>query len=76
MLHRYCVEMLASSIINTLVYDCRENLNIRKYRSIKQFSEEVNRMFTNCELYNADDSEYHIEAVRQRLAFQKYLKKY
>ena len=51
----------------------RRDLASGKYRTLRQFSDEVMRLFSNCETYNGPDSEFTAEAIRQRKAFQKHL---
>jgi hypothetical protein len=51
----------------------RRDLDNGKYRTLRQFTEEVMRLFGNCEAYNGPDSEFTAEAIRQRKAFQKQL---
>lgn len=44
---------------------------MRKYRTLEQYKEEMLRMFSNCEKYNKEGSEFADESCRLREIFMK-----
>lgn len=61
--------------ILTYHYCCRSNIQTRRYQSCEEVVHDIELVYSNCELYNAETSTICKDARRQRIAFKKFIER-